>query len=233
MAAKKAKSKGAFKGPKVKAVSAAKPATARENLRKLFLAGLGLADETSTKFQQTFNTLVKKGQAKEPQVKKAVGEIRKKALARRKELEKKFLTYLRENELRASREIGEIRKNWEKKFSDFVRQNKLLKSREIQELRKNWEKKLSEKARQSELLKSKEIQALRKRVESLQAKAKEWESRAKEAAKRALATPIAKEPVKTSSAPEPVAQEPVETPPPATQEVSVSTEVEEQTTTRE
>src|SRR6185436_13072283 len=96
---------------KAKPSSSAKPSQARENIRKLFLAGLGLADETNVKLHQTFNSLVKKGQTKQPHVKKAVADIRKKILARRKEVEKKFSEYVRRSELMKSKDIQEVRKN--------------------------------------------------------------------------------------------------------------------------
>jgi polyhydroxyalkanoate synthesis regulator phasin len=93
-------------------------ATAKKNpnqeaLHKLFLAGLGLAEETNQKLTSTFNALVKKGQAKEPEVKKAVEDIRKKALAKRKELEKKFTTLVKENELVKSKEFQALLKKVE------------------------------------------------------------------------------------------------------------------------
>ena len=85
--------------PKAKPKAAAKKATTagsgNEALRNLFLAGIGLADETNAKLQTTFSALVKKGKAKEPHVKNAVAEARKKALARRKQLEKKFQDFLK------------------------------------------------------------------------------------------------------------------------------------------
>jgi polyhydroxyalkanoate synthesis regulator phasin len=93
-------------------------ATAKKNpnqeaLHNLFLAGLGLAEETNQKFTSTFNALVKKGQAKEPEVKKAVEDIRKKVLARKKELEKKFTTLVKENELVKSKEFQGLLKRVE------------------------------------------------------------------------------------------------------------------------
>ena len=77
----------------------------QEALRKLLLAGLGLADETNQKLHQNFNALVKKGQAKEPEIKKAVADVRKKAEARRKELEKKVSDFLKQNEIVKSKEF--------------------------------------------------------------------------------------------------------------------------------
>ncbi|HXH19087.1 MAG TPA: hypothetical protein VNJ07_08375 [Chitinophagales bacterium] len=190
MATKKAKANAKVKA---KAVSKAEP---REALRKLFLAGIGLADETNTRLQQAFNSLVKKGQVKEPQVKKAVADIRKKANATRKDLEKKFSAYIKQSELLKARELREVREKLEK---------------ELQQVKKNWEKKFSDYAKKSELLKSKEVQELRKKLETWQAKAKEWEAKAKAAAKKAMATPIAEEKAeKKWETPQPAAQPKVE-----------------------
>jgi polyhydroxyalkanoate synthesis regulator phasin len=93
-------------------------ATAKKNpnqeaLHKLFLAGLGLAEETNQRLTATFNALVKKGQAKEPEVKRAVEDIRKKIQAKRKELEKKFITLVKENELVKSKEFQALLKKVE------------------------------------------------------------------------------------------------------------------------
>lgn len=89
---------------KKKAVSA-KSSPAAEVLKNLFLAGLGLAEETNEKLHQTFNDLVKKGKVREPEVKKAVDNIRKKAVARRNQLEKKFTSIIKENEVVKSKEF--------------------------------------------------------------------------------------------------------------------------------
>lgn len=97
---------------KTKPVSA-KSAQAGEVLKNLFLAGLGLADETNEKLHQTFNDLVKKGKTREPEVKKAVDDIRKKAVAKRNELEKKFTNIIRENEVVKSKEFQALLKRLE------------------------------------------------------------------------------------------------------------------------
>ncbi len=86
---------------------------AADALHKLFLAGLGLADETNQKLHQTFNDLVRKGKAKEPEVKKAVEDVRKKAMAKRKELEKKFSNLVGQNELVKSKEFKDLMKKLE------------------------------------------------------------------------------------------------------------------------
>ncbi len=246
MATKKSKPKSRANA---KAKAKTKPASAktkqpREALRKLFLAGLGLADETNTRLHQAFNSLVKKGQTKQPQVKKAVDDIRRKAIASKKQMEKKFSAYVNQSELLKSKELKEVRETWEKKFSGYVSQSKLLKSKEFQQLRKNWEKKLSEFKKQSEVLKSKEFQAFRKKLETWEAKAREWEAKAKEAAKRAVATPVDGNEEKkwTPSAPQPVATRQVEkeeTPvassevTPSAPGVPLSSSVSEETTTQE
>ncbi len=85
----------------------------QEALHKLFLAGLGLADETNHKFTTTFNALVKKGQAKEPELKKAVDDIKKKAEAKRKDIEKKFTQFVKENEIVKSKEFQTLLKRVE------------------------------------------------------------------------------------------------------------------------
>lgn len=93
---------------------AAKKSTAgQEALRKLLLAGIGLADETNQKLHQNFNALVKKGQAKEPELKKAVADVRKKAEAKRKELEKKVSDFLKQNEIVKSKEFQTLLKKVE------------------------------------------------------------------------------------------------------------------------
>lgn len=97
-----------------KATSKSKPANqARETLRKLFLAGIGLVDETNQKMHQAFNALVKKGHTKEPQVKKAIEDIRKKAITRRKELEKKFTDLVKQNQVVKSQEYQNLKKKLE------------------------------------------------------------------------------------------------------------------------
>ena len=93
--------------------SSSKAPEARETLKKLFFAGLGLVDETSKSLHQRFNALVKKGKAHEPEIKKAVEDIRKKASARRKELEKKFTDLVRGNELVQSKEFQALLKRLE------------------------------------------------------------------------------------------------------------------------
>lgn len=85
----------------------------QEALRKLLLAGLGLADETNKKLHENFNALVKKGQAREPEIKKAVADVRKKAEARRKEIEKKVTDFLKQNEVVKSKEFQTILKKVE------------------------------------------------------------------------------------------------------------------------
>jgi len=86
-----------------KSKSASKKVDTLGVLHKLFLAGLGLADETNEKFQEAFNALVKKGIGHEPEVKKTVEDIRKKAIAKGKELEKKFYNAVKQNELVTSK----------------------------------------------------------------------------------------------------------------------------------
>lgn len=98
---------------KKRKVVSAKPSQATEVLRNLFLAGLGLAEETNEKLHQTFNDLVKKGKTREPEVKKAVDDIRKKAVARRNELEKKFTDLIKQNELVKSKEFQTLLKKLE------------------------------------------------------------------------------------------------------------------------
>jgi polyhydroxyalkanoate synthesis regulator phasin len=85
----------------------------QDALRKLLLAGLGLADETNQKLHQNFNALVKKGQAREPEIKKAVADVRKKADAKRKELEKKVSDFLKHNEIVKSKEFQGLLKKVE------------------------------------------------------------------------------------------------------------------------
>ncbi len=97
---------------KGKTISAKSPQAA-EALKNLFYAGLGLADETNVKLHQTFNDLVKKGKTREPEVKKAVDDIRKKAVARRNELEKKFTNLIKQNEVVKSKEFQTLLKKLE------------------------------------------------------------------------------------------------------------------------
>lgn len=85
----------------------------QEALRKLLLAGLGLADETNKKLHDNFNALVKKGQAREPEIKKAVADVRKKAEVKRKEIEKKVTDFLKQNEVVKSKEFQTILKKVE------------------------------------------------------------------------------------------------------------------------
>ncbi len=98
---------------KKKTTVSAKSSPAVEVLKNLFLAGLGLADETNEKLHHTFNDLVKKGKTREPEVKKAVDAIRKKAVAKRNELEKKFTNIIRENEMVKSKEFQTLLKRLE------------------------------------------------------------------------------------------------------------------------
>ena len=90
-----------------------KPNPAQENLKKLFLAGLGLADETNEKLHETFNSLVKRGKIKQPQVRKAVNDIQKRVLSRRKELEKKFNEFFKQNDLIKSKDVQSLFKKVE------------------------------------------------------------------------------------------------------------------------
>lgn len=92
---------------------AAKSPKSGDALKNLFLAGLGLAEETNDKLHQAFNALVKKGKAREPEIKKAVDDIRKKAVSRRNELEKKFTNLVRENDVVKSREFQSLLKRLE------------------------------------------------------------------------------------------------------------------------
>jgi polyhydroxyalkanoate synthesis regulator phasin len=96
-----------------KTKKAVKSSQAGEALKKLFFAGLGLAEETNQKLHQSFNALVKKGKAHEPEIKKAVDDVRKKAFARRAELEKKFMDLVRENDLVKSKEFQALLKRLE------------------------------------------------------------------------------------------------------------------------
>ncbi len=93
--------------------AAVKASNARNTLKNLFYAGIGLAEETNKSLHQKFNSLVKKGKVHEPEVKKAVEDIRRKALARRKELEKKFSDLIKENELVKSKEFQTLLKRLE------------------------------------------------------------------------------------------------------------------------
>lgn len=99
--AKKAKAKTAQKVKNAEAIAT----QSQKNLKKLFLAGLGLADETNEKLHEIFNSLVSKGQIRQPKVKKAVDDIRKRVLERRRELEKRFRSFFGQKELLRSREI--------------------------------------------------------------------------------------------------------------------------------
>lgn len=96
-----------------KSKKAAKPSQASETLKKIFFAGLGLAEETNQKLHQSFNALVRKGKAHEPEIKKAVDDVRKKAVARRADLEKKFTSLIRENDLVKSKEFQTLLKRLE------------------------------------------------------------------------------------------------------------------------
>jgi polyhydroxyalkanoate synthesis regulator phasin len=93
--------------------STTKTSEPRDTLKKLFFAGLGLMDETSKILHQNFNDLVKKGKAREPEIKKAVEDIQKKASTRRKELEKKFTNLIKDNELVKSKEFQALLKRLE------------------------------------------------------------------------------------------------------------------------
>ncbi len=99
--------------PTKKSKPAAKKSQAGETLKKLFFAGLGLAEETNNKLHQRFNALAKKGQAHEGEIKKAVDDIRKTAQTRRKELEKKFTELVKQNELVKSKEFQSLLKRLE------------------------------------------------------------------------------------------------------------------------
>lgn len=85
----------------------------QEALRKLLLAGIGLADETNQKLSQNFNALVKKGQAREPELKKVVADARKRVDEKRKELEKKVTDFFKQNEIVKSAEFQKLLKKVE------------------------------------------------------------------------------------------------------------------------
>lgn len=90
-----------------------KSSQAGETLKKIFFAGLGLADETNQKLHESFNALARKGKAHEPEIKKAVDDVRKKVVARRAELEKKFMNLIKENDLVKSKEFQTLLKRLE------------------------------------------------------------------------------------------------------------------------
>lgn len=85
----------------------------QKNLQKLFCAVLGLAGETNERLLELFNLLVSKGQVRQPKVKKAVNDIRKRVIARRKELEKTLRSFFGKNDLLRSKEIQTLLKKVE------------------------------------------------------------------------------------------------------------------------
>jgi len=93
--------------------AARKPSPAAEALKNLYYAGLGLVDETNEKMHESFHALVKKGQEREPELKRAAEDIRRKAVAQRKELEKKFTGFIRQNEIVKSKEFQSLLKKLE------------------------------------------------------------------------------------------------------------------------
>lgn len=103
----KATAAGRSKNPEIMA------AHTQENLKKLFFAGLGLADETNERLQDIFNSLVSKGQFTQPKVKKAVNDIRKRVMARRRELEKRLRSFFGKNDLLRSKETQALLKKVE------------------------------------------------------------------------------------------------------------------------
>ncbi len=80
---------------------------AQENLKQLFLAGLGLADETDEKLRTMFQSLGS-ARIRHPRIRKAVGDIKKRVISRRKVLEKKFSEYFEKNESVKSPEVRKI-----------------------------------------------------------------------------------------------------------------------------
>ncbi|GIV33104.1 MAG: hypothetical protein KatS3mg031_0639 [Chitinophagales bacterium] len=91
-----------------------KKSQAAEALKKLFYAGLGLAEEVSEKVQQRYDALAKKGKVHEKEIQKTLNDIRKSAQSKRAELEKKFSRLIKENEFIKSKEFQSLLKRLEK-----------------------------------------------------------------------------------------------------------------------
>lgn len=86
----------------------------QDNLKKYFYSGVGLAAQTAEVVQKGVNELVKKGKVSEAEGKKLVGEVIKKAEARRPELETKYNEAVHKFVKLTSSEVSKLQKRIEK-----------------------------------------------------------------------------------------------------------------------
>ena len=86
----------------------------QENLKKYFYSGVGLAAHTAEVVQKSVNELVKKGKVSEAEGKKIVGEVIKKAEARRPEIEAKYNEAVHKFVKLTTSEVSKLQKKIEK-----------------------------------------------------------------------------------------------------------------------